>query len=286
MHGMRLSAESWPWLRLFHPFPSFLVTASCTAFAAMALRGQIAPDRVGRLALSVLCSQFAIGSANDVVDMHLDRVTKPWKPVARGVVSGEVATRLAVVLSLASLVLSLTLPWPTILAAGLGLGCGLAYDLWLKRSRLSWLPYSLAIPTLPLWSWLAVGKFSPDLLLAYPLGVLLGLSLHLANTLPDIDGDAAFGVTGLAHELGTRRSQVVCCCALLLAQVLTLAMAPALGYRGVWYPVGLGVSFALLIATAALQRGRRANDMQQLGFGLVALSSLSLAVGWLGGALA
>jgi 4-hydroxybenzoate polyprenyltransferase len=286
MSSMHLNAESLPWLRLFHPFPSFLVTASCVAFAEIALAGQSMPDRVARLALSVLCSQFAIGCANDVVDVQLDRATKPWKPIARGIVSSGTAAGLAVALSLACLGLSLSLPWPTALAASFGLGCGLAYDLWLKRSRWSWLPYGLAIPTLPLWSWLAVGRFSPALLVAYPLGVLLGLALHLANTLPDLDGDAAFGVMGLAHMLGARRSQIVCWAALLLAQALTLALAPVLGYSGAWYPLGLSISLLLLAATVVLNRVRPSSGTQQVSFGLVALSCLSLALGWLAGTIA
>ena len=42
-----------------------------------------------------------------------------------------------------------------------------------------------------------------------PLGSLIGIALHLANTLPDIDGDAAHGVEGLAHRLGRRRSTCI-----------------------------------------------------------------------------
>ena len=286
MSRLRLTAESWPWFRLVHPFPSILVTASCAAFAEMAGGGVSPPDRVARLIAAVLCSQFAIGSANDVVDRRLDRATKAWKPVARGAVAVNAAAGLALVLSLACLALSSSLPWPTVLAAAFGLGCGLSYDFWLKRSRWSWLPYGLAIPTLPLWSWLAMGKFSTHLLLAYPLGVLLGLSLHLANTLPDLDGDSNFGVAGLAHGLGARRSQVLCWAALLLAQLITLALAPALGYKGAWYPLGLGASLVLLVATASVRRVRPTSGALQLNFGLVALSSLSLAVGWLGGAVA
>ncbi len=286
MSGMRITAERWPWLRLFHPFPSILVTASCAAFAEIAAGGHAAPDRLARLIASVLCSQFAIGSANDVKDRHLDRATKPWKPVARGVVSARVAAMLALALSLACLGSSLSLPWPTALAAALGLGCGLSYDLWLKRSRWSWLPYGFAIPTLPLWSWLAMGRFNAILLLAYPLGLLLGLSLHLANTLPDLEADSAFGVAGLAHGLGARRSQIVCWATLLLAQLITLALAPVLSYSGVWYPLGLGASVALLAAAMILYRIRPTSTTQQINFGLVALSSLSLAVGWLAGAVA
>ncbi|MDB5056684.1 MAG: UbiA prenyltransferase [Chloroflexi bacterium] len=274
------------WFRLLHPFPSFLVTIASGVFAEMAAAGHAPADRLLRLVVSVICSQFAIGSANDVVDRHLDLVTKPWKPVARGIVSVSAATTLAVVLSLACLVLSTSISLSTGLAAAVGLSCGLSYDLWFKRSRWSWLPYGLAIPTLPVWSWAAMGKLNAHLLPVYPLGLLLGLSLHLANTLPDLEGDTTFGVQGLAHGWGRRRSLAVCWGSMALAQTLTLALAPVLHYHGVVYPIGLAVSGLLLLISVLLYRLRPTASTLQVNFGVLALASLALAAGWLGGAVA
>jgi 4-hydroxybenzoate polyprenyltransferase len=234
----------------------------------------------------VACSQFAIGSANDVVDRELDARTKPWKPVARGAIDPAVATAFAAMLSLACLALSASLSMATLLAAVGGLGCGLAYDLRLKRSRWSWLPYGLAIPTLPVWAWAAMERLTPRLLPAYPLGVLLGLSLHLANTLPDLEGDHAFGVRGLAHGLGRRRSLILCWSSMGLAQALTLALAPLLDYRGAAYPLGLAASVALLVLSILLYRLRPTPATLQVNFGVLALAALALAAGWLGGAVA
>jgi 4-hydroxybenzoate polyprenyltransferase len=284
--GVRQWAEAWPWLRLLHPFPSLLVTASSVAFAEIAAGGQAPPDRLLRLALSVLCSQCAIGTTNDLADRDLDRATKAWKPVARGVIGVGTAARLAMAFSLACLALSASLSLAALAAAACGLGCGLAYDLRLKRSRWSWLPYGLAIPTLPVWSWAAMGRFSPQLAAAYPLGLLLGLALHLSNTLPDLEADSAHGVAGLAHVLGRRRSQALCWGAMGAAQALTAALAPLLRYHGPWFPVGLAGSLALTGATVVLCRIRPTSGMLQVNFGLTALASLSLACGWLLGAVA
>lgn len=273
------------WFRLLHPFPSLLVTCASGLFAEIAAGGEAPPDRLARLVLSVALSQFAIGSANDVVDRSLDAETKPWKPLVRGVVSPRAAARLAAILSVACLGLSASLGMGTFAAACAGLGCGLAYDLRLKRTRWSWLPYGLAIPTLPVWSWAAMGQLTARLLPAYPLGLLLGLALHLANTLPDLEGDRRFGVRGLAHALGARRSLVLCWGSIGLAQALTLALAPVLGYRGAAYPLGLGASLALLALSIALYRRRPTPATLQINFGVIALSCLALALGWLAGAL-
>lgn len=259
--------------------------SSCL-FAELATGWTADPWALARLVLSVACSQGAIGAANDVVDRDLDAATKPWKPVARGVMSRRAAAILAGTLSVGCLVLSASLPMPTLLAALLGLGCGLSYDLWLKRSRWSWLPYGLAIPTLPVWAWAAMGQLTGRLAPAYPLGLLLGLAIHLANTLPDLEGDHGFGVSGLAHGLGRRRSLCLCWGALALAQGLTLTLAPLLHYRGWAYPAGLGISVALLLVAILGYRVRPTAATLQYNFGVIALASLALAAGWLAGAVA
>jgi geranylgeranylglycerol-phosphate geranylgeranyltransferase len=282
---LRRGAMAFAWFRLLHPFPSILVTVAASLFAELAADGHAPTDRLARLAMSVLCSQFAIGSANDVVDRGLDRQSKPWKPVAHGVISANAATVLAIVLSSLCLAVSASLSGPTLLAAGLGLGCGLSYDLWLKRSRWSWLPYGLAIPTVPVWSWAAMDKLTSDIVPAYPLGLLLGLALHLANTLPDLEDDKRFGVEGLAHGLGRRKSLALCWGAMAAAQLLTLALAPVLHYHGRLYPVGLAASVSLTAVSGILYWRRPTVSTLQLNFGILALATVALAIGWLGGAI-
>lgn len=277
--------RAWGWFRLLHPFPSLLVTFAAGLFAELAT-GSAAPiDRLVRLVLSAACSQFAIGSANDVIDLNLDRAAKPWKPLVRGLLGVKSASLLAVAMSIACLALSASLGLPTLGAAIVGLGCGLLYDLRLKRSAWSWLPYGLAIPTLPIWAWAAMEQLTSRLIPVYPLGLLLGLALHLANTLPDLEDDRDFGVRGFAHALGVSGSIRLCLGAVGLAQALTLALWPVLGYRGWAYPLGLMVSVLLVCTAGLLYRTRPTPRTLQLNFGLIALASLALALGWLGGAL-
>ena len=273
------------WFRLLHPFPSLLNAVAVALFAELASEGRVPASVLLRLVALVACSQFAIGSANDVVDRRLDAASKPWKPIAAGQIAADTAATLAVCLSAGCLILAASLGLGTVLASALGLGCGLAYDLRLKRSAWSWLPYCIGIPTLPVCAWVAVAGFTPRLLLLYPLGTLLGLGLHLANTLPDLEADRAFGVRGLAHILGRRRSATLCWCSIGGAQLGTLLMAPFIGYHGWGYPAGLATSCSLLIASAVLYRLRPTQRTLQINFGLLALASLALALGWLTGAL-
>ncbi|HMO95936.1 MAG TPA: UbiA family prenyltransferase, partial [Tepidiformaceae bacterium] len=43
------------------------------------------------LGLGMLCFQFAIGLANDIVDAADDAKSKPWKAIPRGVLSRQAA---------------------------------------------------------------------------------------------------------------------------------------------------------------------------------------------------
>ena len=80
---------------------------------------------------------------------------------------------------------------------------GFSYNFWAKRTRLSWLPFAGFYPSLPLWGFVAAEKFTPTLLLTYPVCALLAVGLNVANTLPDLERDLAGGVKGFTHRLGT-----------------------------------------------------------------------------------
>jgi 4-hydroxybenzoate polyprenyltransferase len=191
-------------LRIVHPFPSFLVAGLTAALAAVAAED----DRwllAVWLGLAMLSYQFAIGITNDIADADLDRVDKPWKPLPSGAVSRTTASRLAFTFVLGGLVLSFPLPLGAFLVGVLGLACGLGYNVGLKRTPLSWLPYAIAFPLIPMWAFLAAGAWDHLLWWALPLGILLGLSLHLANQLPDILAEQD-RVGGAAHHLGPRRT--------------------------------------------------------------------------------
>ena len=57
------------------------------------------------------------------------------------------------------------------LVLALGAGMGFLYSARLKRSALSWLPYAIAYPIVPLWVWVSLGKFRPEMLLVYPVAI-------------------------------------------------------------------------------------------------------------------
>lgn len=160
-----------------------------------------------QLGLGMLLYQFSIGIANDVVDSPDDAVAKPWKALPRGTVSRRVAVFAAAGCAGGGLAVTAGLDTSVWLVGLGGWLCGMAYDLRLKRTRLSWLPYSVAFPLAPVWVYLATDAWRPLLWWVFPLGAVLGLALYLANQAPDIAVDRRAGVNGAAQSLGAARAR-------------------------------------------------------------------------------
>lgn len=219
------------YLLLPHAVPVLVVLGATLGFALLLTDGSASPADLARLLLAMLGGQVAIGAVNELVDADLDAATKPWKPIPAGEISPR-AARVVAAVGLAAMLAFGAGPGPLPLALlALGTGLGLAYDLWFKRTMLSWLPYLLALPLLPLWVRAALVGFDPRLLLLYPLGALAVVGVHLAQALPDTRGDRQAGVRNLASALGERRAIVACWAATLSAPALALAAAPSLADR-------------------------------------------------------
>ncbi|HST06495.1 MAG TPA: UbiA family prenyltransferase [Chloroflexia bacterium] len=279
---MKTATISAYW-RLLHPLPSIMTMLASGAFVVLAARG-VPP--VGTLALLLVieaCRQFSISAYNDYFDRHID-AKRPEKPVATGEIRPQVAWWIGAVFGLASLVLSVPLGLPLLALTAIGLAGGLLYDVGLKYTALSWLPFAVAFPTLPLWAWVGVhpdGDFPPRLWWVIPVGAVLALGIHMADTLPDLASDHEAGVRGVAHRLGMMRSVALCGGAFGVALVLTLALWPLLGYRLEWYLLGAVVGTALALASILLYL--RGHVWQKTSSMLIEMGTLTLAVGWLGG---
>ncbi len=289
--GLVLQLDTMPrprrfgrWLRaarIIHPFPTLLNVAATATLAFIAAGGVPPARQLLTMMLVMLFAQSSIGVTNDVFDRELDACAKPWKPIVAGLESMRAAVALAAGLAVASVTLAATLGPVGCGLAVLGLACGLAYDVRLKRTAMSAVPYMVAIPVLPLWVWAVAGDWRPALWWLAPLGALLGLALHLANTLPDIDDDAANGVRGLAHRLGARSSALLAWAAFAFALALSAAIAPLVEYDLRIYLPALAFGAATLATTIAAYAVRRDRFALQIGFVALGIGAAVLAAGWL-----
>ena len=276
--------RAWPArlaaLRVIHPFPTLMNVAAALLFAAVAAGGPPEPWLAVRLAAVMFLTQAAIGALNDVCDRRADALSKPWKPIPAGAVSPRAALALAAGAAAGAVTLGATLGAVAWLYGLLGLAAGAAYDLGLKRTVLSGLPYLVALPLVPLWAWEASGQAPPTLWWVVPLGLLLGLSLHLANVLPDLEEDAAAGIRHAAHLLGPAWTARLAWAAFLLAAALGGGVLVALDRPLLPYGAAAALSLLLLAGGTLLFRRPRGLD-PRLGFGAWAAAALLLSVSWL-----
>jgi 4-hydroxybenzoate polyprenyltransferase len=268
-------------LRLVHPFPTLLNAVAVVLLALVAACGRPEIGVVVRLAATMLAVQSAVGIVNDCADRDLDAAAKSWKPIPAGVVSVRTAWWLGALAAALALFLGATLGPAAWLLSTAGLGAGLAYDLWLKRTPFSGLTYAVALPLVPLWVWTALGRFTPALLWAWPVGALLGGALHLANALPDLEADAAAGVRGLAQRLGRRRALAGAWGGYLAAVLLATALGLLLGYAPGPLLSGAAAALGLLGAAVAAFARRPGPLGLRLGWSLLAPGAALLAVTWL-----
>jgi 4-hydroxybenzoate polyprenyltransferase len=267
-------------VRIIHPFPTLLNVAATAGLAFVASGGTPAADVLVRMLIVMFLAQSCIGVTNDLFDEELDATAKPWKPLVAGAVTRRTAMWLAVACGTGSMVIAATLGAWSLALAALGLACGLAYDARLKRSALSALPFMVAIPTLPLWVWVTLDEWDPVLWWLLPLGGLIGLSLHLVNTIPDINDDANAGVRGLAHRLGERNAVIVAWASFATALATTIAIAPFVSYQAPLYVATLAGGLLCMAGGIATYIMHSARSLQ-VGFALLGVGCAGLAVGWL-----
>jgi 4-hydroxybenzoate polyprenyltransferase len=239
-----------------HPMPSLAVTAFATALAVSA--GVSAP-RVVLLAAAVLSGQLSVGWLNDYVDRGIDRAAgRTDKPLsaegADGADGGPAERQVRVALVVAAgacVVTSLALGWRPGLLHLVAVGSAYSYDLWLKWTVVSWLPFAVSFGLLPAVVTTALAGHpwpQPSIGLA---GALLGVGAHLANTVKDTEADEQTGVRGFPQRIGPHASLV------LAAGLIAVAgFAVAVADPSHWSPWVFAVA-ALVAATVAAVAGRR-----------------------------
>ncbi|MHB9857135.1 UbiA family prenyltransferase [Streptomyces sp. YIM S03343] len=236
---LRRSARGAPALLLScHPEPAFAVTVFVTALAVAAGRGAAGSAAV---AAAVLAGQLSVGWCNDAADAGRDVLSgRDDKPVARG----DLPPRAAAVAAGTALGLCVPLSLLSGAAAGAahltGVAAGWAYNLRLKHTPLSPLPYAVGFASLPFFVTLGLPVPSWPAWWAVAAAALLGVGAHLVNVLPDIADDLATGVRGLPQRLGRTVCRWLAPCVMLTAVGVVVAGPPG----------GAGVPGRVLAATA------------------------------------
>ncbi len=267
------------YFRLVHPFPVAMNAVASVAFALLAARGWPGMRVVLLIAAAIIGSQATVGVVNDLRDRDLDAIAKPSKPLVSGRATVRGAICVGTITLLVALVAGLAIGRLSLLFVIAMTTAGLVYDLWLKRTVASFLPYILGLPILPIWAWTCVRDAPPRLWLTYPLGVLVGFGLHLANALPDAERDAAGGVRGIVQVVGTRGALILCIGS--FAVTIALIAILTVGHWDRVVIVLIGVAAVFLIGAAGSAFVRPTAATLQRNWGLLIGCAIGIAAAWL-----
>ncbi len=191
-------------------------------------------EQVIVLMLAGFLLAYSIMVVNDIVDVEADRVNAPWRPIASGFVSIDLAWRVSVIAILLGLGLTLYIePLPlTSITALWFLGLAHLYNLGGKRFLLIGniiVAFLTAFPLLygvvlasyymgGFWSW---GDYVRSTIFWFMV-FLSTLGREVSKGIVDIEGDRITGVRTIANTYGARRAGFTALTFYMLAALLSL----------------------------------------------------------------
>lgn len=252
-----------------HPGPTVAVTAVTAMLAAAVGHGLGSGTLV---TAAVLAGQLSIGWGNDWLDRERDlRSGRPDKPVATGAIGSSSVLIAALTAAGSCVVLSML---TGAVAGGLHLAAvasAWAYNLGLKATAASPVPFALSFGLLP--AFVVTAAPGPPSVPVWMVlaGALLGTGAHFANVLPDLDDDVATGVRGLGHRLG-RRACTAAAGVLLVGAVAVFVLGPpGPPTSGGWAALVLTVPVGAVGLAEARRPGSRAAFTAVLVIAVVAI---------------
>lgn len=261
-------------LQACHPLPCLAVTLFAAGYGASV---GLSSGSLALLAAAVLAGQLSIGWCNDSVDAGRDTAAgRSDKPIPSGLVSRATVARACAAAVVACVALSLALG----LAAGavhiVAVAGAWAYNLALKSTWASPLPYAVSFALLPAVATLALDppRWPPVAVLA--AAGALGVAAHFANTVGDSEADSLTGVRGLPQRVGPRTSLVVTAVAVALAAGLLLGGAGPHPWHGVLLLLGgVVLSAAGVLLAGSARTGTAAFRLTLAAVALVVLGFIT-----------
>jgi len=199
--------------RFSRPHTLIGTTLSILALYAIAISADRASD-VFDLVLTLVagaCVNVFIVGINQVMDVEIDRLNKPWLPIAAGDLSLEAARRIVAVAAVAPMLMAVTQGVEETVAVTAALAIGWAYScppLRLKRYP------SLAAGSIPfvrslvvnlgVWLHIAGTPVSAGVWALIAVTVPFSFAIAALKDVPDIEGDRRFGIATFSVRLGPR----------------------------------------------------------------------------------
>ncbi|HEY7620866.1 MAG TPA: homogentisate phytyltransferase [Solirubrobacteraceae bacterium] len=161
--------------------------------------------------LAGACVNVFIVGINQVEDVEIDRLNKPWLPIAAGDLSLEAARRIVAVAAIAPLAMAVTQGAAELVAVSVALAVGWAYScppLRLKRfpalAAGSIMFVRSLVVNLGVWLHVAGTPVSAGVWALTAVTVPFSFAIAVLKDVPDIEGDRRFGIATFSVRLGPR----------------------------------------------------------------------------------
>ena len=215
------------------------ITATTATVVTMWVIARDVSTGVGALDLAAtlavcLATNVYITGLNQVTDVEIDLINKPWLPVPAGALSRQAALRVSVGCGLGALLgASLLSSWLMVTVA-IGLVVGTAYSVPPVRLKRFPVLAALAIlavrgPVLTLGVYLhftSGGAVTGLVVLVAVVGTVFGLVVALLKDLPDRRGDLVHGIRTFANQ----RNPTVVLAAAMSLLLITYVVAAGVGF--------------------------------------------------------
>ncbi len=203
----------WACLKLIRAVNSAMVGFAVIVGVVLALGGT-----PGNLSPIVLISAFLVGFSisgssmilNDIIDIEIDKINAPNRPLPSGAISIRAAKACFTVLVAIGLAASLVTGLDSLLVAAAGAGASVLYNAKLK---LKGFPGNIAVAfltSLPfLYAFTVVDSPNPTVLVFWAMVFLSVLGREIAKDIADVEGDAVKGARTVPIVLGRRTAAVL-----------------------------------------------------------------------------
>ncbi len=230
------------------------------------------PLHLGLTLVAGWCVNVFIVGINQIEDVEIDRINKPWLPIAAGELTRQGAWWIVAVSAAVPLMLAVTQGPVELVAVAVGLAVGTAYSvppLRIKRfpvlASLSITGVRALVVNLGVWLHFSqtlggTSEIHPGVWALIAVTVPFAFAIAILKDVPDIEGDRRYAIATFSVRLGAGRVLAIGVGALVLAE-LGMAIAGPLLLEGA-SPVLLLVAHlaalaALLVWAARVDLGDR-----------------------------
>lgn len=272
----------WAWLRLLRPIALTVATATAVGFAFILEDGSPTWHEALRIGI-VMAAVLAFASVmNDILDRHHDRDVYIWRPIPADLVDRDRALRLTQFLAVLAIALAASLGWRPALIAIAGLAAAYLYNVRLKATPFSWVPFALAFALIPVWVAESVDRFDDVLWWSFPVGLSGGLATYIAIKLPDYERDDTDHTRNFLHWLTIDYAVPVAWGAMGAYIVIAVASANIQTIRAEWLvpPAAIAIVLTLGVMVPLFFGVTERKLLAQRW--LFSASVVALSFGWLG----